>query len=479
MALIRKVSSQHGIKGFNVRNLPPQALTAIFGDEAVVFVEEDGEVNAIQAAPASWGLDRIDEPDLPLDGLFNNCQGGGAGVNIYIIDTGTLLSYGYHTKAWLAYDLLTNFECSSFTGINENHLEFAGRLDGANSISVMGYTQPDHSDWNDDNGHGTHCAGTAAGASVGVAPQATLVAVKVMDNNGSGSTSSVLAGIDFVRENSATNGGRNVASMSLAGGKSFTMNAAVASLRAAGTPIAVAAGNSNSDAKLSSPASEVTAITVGATDRTDARAVYSNYGAVVDIFAPGSDIFSAWISESNSYNTISGTSMAAPHVAGALASIWGNNPSATADGVEATMLGLAVQGKLSGIPRNTINLLLQVCDGGTNPPPPPSDCNVVNCEACVADDPANCASCQTGYLLSSGVCLACPANCDECSDAATCIVCSPGYNLEGGVCVQPVCSPIADVCLNAAPCDSNCCQCQRIKCQQRGPPQSVCTALLQ
>ena len=180
----------------------------------------------------------------------------------------------------------------------------------------------------DGHGHGTHCAGTVAGATFGLAKKATVVAVKVLGADGGGTNAGVIAGVQWAAADAA--GKRAVASMSLGGSRSEALNAAVAAAVAAGLPVVVAAGNSNADAADYSPASEPSAITVGATAADDARAYYSNYGEMLDVFAPGSAILSAYIGESNNVTkTLSGTSMAAPHVAGVAAYLLGMDESLT------------------------------------------------------------------------------------------------------------------------------------------------------
>lgn len=205
----------------------------------------------------------------------------------------------------------------------------------------------------DENGHGTHCAGTIAGASYGVASKANLVAVKVLDAEGSGSNSGVIGGIDFVGQNAKEN---SVLSMSLGGSKSEALNSAVESTISAGVTVVVAAGNDNADAADYSPASAKNAITVGATDDADNRAEFSNYGAVLDVFAPGVDIKSAWIGGKSASNTISGTSMATPHVAGLAAYLIGLGGLSSPADVAEKIQSLAISGAVQD-PKSTNNLL--------------------------------------------------------------------------------------------------------------------------
>ena len=274
-------------------------------------------------AAASWGLDRIDQRTLPLDGNITR-RVNGLGVTAYIIDT----------------------------GIYAGHSEFVGRV-------ATGYTAVnDGNGTNDCQGHGTHVSGTVAGTSFGVAPMATLVPVRVLDCAGSGSTAGVIAGIDWMIANHAA-GVPAVANMSLGGGASPALNDAVARAVADGIVMAVAAGNENADACGVSPASEPLAITVGATEANDARAYYSNYGTCVDIFAPGSAIVSAATSSPTASRTLSGTSMATPHVTGAAALLLGANPSMTPAAV-ASALSLNATPNVVTDPVGSVNLLLYI-----------------------------------------------------------------------------------------------------------------------
>jgi len=279
-------------------------------DNILDYVEEDGKVYAsckTQEKPASWGLDRLSERALDLaEDRFNYVDSAGSGVSVYIVDT----------------------------GIRTTHKEFGGR-------ASWGTNEVDNTD-TDCNGHGTHVAGTVGGTTHGVAKAAKVIAVKVLDCDGSGSYSGVIAGIQWVVRTATKPA---VANMSLGGGKSTSVNSAVAAAVDAGIPFVVAAGNDNSDASLYSPASEPKAITVGSTDigvsgqnSADIRSYFSNYGKLVDVFAPGSVITSAWYTSDTATNRISGTSMAAPHVAGAVALILGENKAFTPAQVVATII---------------------------------------------------------------------------------------------------------------------------------------------
>jgi subtilisin family serine protease len=359
---------------------------------------QDQLVYAINT-PGSWGQDRIDDPNLPLDEDYTPCLTGDPKVQVFVIDT----------------------------GIDRNHSEFKNSDGTSRVICGKDFTNT-NTCGDDDNFHGTHCAGTIGSYTYGVAPGVTLVPVKVLDKNGSGSYSWVIAGIDWVEKNSFT-GGPKVASMSLGGDKSAAVNQAVTNLRASGVPVAVAAGNSNRDARFYSPASEPTAITVGSTDKNDARSSYSNYGSVVDIFAPGRDITSTYPNNSN--GTISGTSMATPHVAGALALLMGSvngMKGMNADDAESELKTSAVA-KVTNLPRRvpTTNLLLQVENGDCQV------CNILNCQTC---NGTQCSWCAPGYELDSGVCEILPSCLNRgssCSSTDTC--CQPYKCRRNGKCL--------------------------------------------
>ena len=281
----------------------------------------------------TWGLDRIDQRDLPLNNSYTDGTEG-AGVHAYIIDT----------------------------GIRATHAEFTGRIGNAYDAVTAGGTA------NDCNGHGTHVASTVGGTTYGVADKVTLHAVRVLSCAGSGSNAGVIAGVDWVSRNAIRPA---VANMSLGGGISSALDTAVSNAIASGITFVLAAGNDNQNACNYSPARTASAITVGATTNTDARASYSNYGTCLDLFAPGSNITSAWISSDSATNTISGTSMASPHVAGAAALRLAATPTATPQQVRDAIVNSATAGKVVNPGTGSPNRLLFTNSGSPEPPPPP------------------------------------------------------------------------------------------------------------
>jgi PKD repeat protein len=276
------------------------ARMGLLRDNRVVRIEHDGIVTTAATTQnnATWGLDRIDQRNLPLNTQYVY-ENDGTGVTAYILDT----------------------------GIRSTHQEFGNRV-------TLGYSAFSGSA-EDCNGHGTHVAGTVGGSVYGVAKNVKLVAVRILDCNGSGSFSGVIAGMEWVADNAS---GPSVANMSLTGGASTSINDAVQYMVNAGVPVVVAAGNGNragrgQDACGYSPAGSPGAYTIGATSNNDSKTSFSNYGDCVDMFAPGSGITAAWFTSNTAINTISGTSMAAPHVAGVAALYLQGNPTATAQAV--------------------------------------------------------------------------------------------------------------------------------------------------
>jgi subtilisin family serine protease len=334
----------HALRGFAAR-LPEAALPALRAHPQVAWIEEDQPVHAISTtqADATWGIDRIDQRDRPLSTTYTYANRG-TGVRAYILDT----------------------------GIRYSHAEFGGRA--SFGFDAFG------GDGNDCNGHGTHVAGTVGGTVYGVAKGVSLVAVRVLDCRGSGTTAGVIAGVDWVTANHVKPA---VANMSLGGGASSSLDAAVAGSIAAGVTYGLAAGNGDflgrpQDACASSPARVAAGLTVGSTTSSDAESSFSNYGTCVDLLAPGSSITSAWYQGDTQLNTISGTSMATPHVVGAAALVLAAEPTRTPAQVAAALTGNASTGKITLHARSssggTPNLLLFtgfVGGGGSEPPPPP------------------------------------------------------------------------------------------------------------
>lgn len=280
---------QHALNGFAVE-MTEEDAERLSQDFRVKYVEEDGIVtaDATQNNPP-WGLNRIDQRNLPLNTTYVY-NWTGSGVRVYVIDT----------------------------GIRTTHTQFGGRA--SNVFDAFGGSGADC------HGHGTHVSGTVGGSTYGVAKSSLLRGVRVLDCNGSGSNSGVIAGVDWVRLNHIAPA---VANMSLGGGASSAVDTAVNNLHNANVAVAVAAGNSNTNACNSSPARAVNAITVGSTTTTDARSSFSNFGTCLDLFAPGSSIPSAWFTSNTATATLSGTSMASPHVAGVAALYKQANPSAS------------------------------------------------------------------------------------------------------------------------------------------------------
>jgi subtilisin family serine protease len=309
---------QHALNGFAV-NMSEADAEALSQDFRVKFVEEDSIVTAdVTQTNPPWGLDRIDQRNRPLSASYTY-NWTGAGVRAYVIDT----------------------------GIRTAHTQFGGRA--SNVFDAFG------GNGQDCNGHGTHVAGTIGGSTYGVAKSSLPRGVRVLNCSGSGSNSGVIAGVDWVRLNHIAPA---VANMSLGGGISSALDTAVNNLHNANVTIAVAAGNSNADACNSSPARAANAITVGSTTTTDARSSFSNFGTCLDIFAPGSGILSAWFTSNTATATLSGTSMASPHVAGAAALYKQANPSASSTTIRNALVNNATTNVISNVGTGSPNRLL-------------------------------------------------------------------------------------------------------------------------
>jgi len=317
-----KVQSVFGnlLVGFTVA-LSEAQLASLRQAPEVNYIEQDRVAYAYQTeqSNATWGIDRVDQRDLPLDSKYRYVTDG-EGVDAYIFDT----------------------------GIRYSHTEFGGRAKLGRS-----YYGDDGSDLN---GHGTHVAGTVGGTVYGVAKKATLISMKVLGDNGSGSFSNIINGLDWVRANKT---GPSVINMSLGGsGTSSTLNTAIKNLLDAGVPVIVAAGNSNTDASGFTPANAPEAFAVGSTTSTDARSSFSNFGSTVKLFAPGSSIRAAYYRSDTDFASLSGTSMASPHAAGVAALYMSSNPSATGKQVYDYLVNGATPDKVGNAGSGSPNLLL-------------------------------------------------------------------------------------------------------------------------
>ncbi|MBI2795880.1 MAG: S8 family peptidase [Gemmatimonadetes bacterium] len=328
--VMRSVIPMPGVQVRHVYGAALNGFAATLSDAAreqlaanpdVDYIEPDQVMSAVTTeAGATWGIDRIDQRSLPLSTTYSY-TGTGAGITVYIIDTGILFTHAeFGGRASLGYDAVG---------------------DGRNGV--------------DCNGHGTHVSGTVGGTVYGVAKGVALKAVRVLNCSGSGTNSGVIAGVDWV---TANHGAGAVANMSLGGGASTALDNAVTNSVNSGVTYAIAAGNSNRDACRYSPARAPAAITVGATTSSDARASYSNYGSCLDLFAPGSGVTSAWNTSPTATNTISGTSMASPHVAGVAALYRAANPGVSPAAVASALVANATLGVVGGAGRSSPNRLL-------------------------------------------------------------------------------------------------------------------------
>ncbi len=335
---------EHALQGFAAR-LPEGKAAALRRNPDVLLVEQDTVVTVADTQTgATWGLDRSDQRSRPLDGSYTDGNEG-AGAHVYVVDTGVL----------------------------GTHAEFTGRMgNGYDAVTPGGQRhrlqRPRHA-------RGRH----AAGATYGIADKAVVHPVRVLGCNGSGTDSGVIAGVDWVRANHVTPA---VANTSLGGGASSALDTAVGNAISAGVTFAVAAGNDNDNANAcgGSPSRVPAAVTVGATTSTDARSSFSDFGSCLDLFAPGSSITSAWNTGTTATNTISGTSMATPHVAGAAALLLSATPGASPAAVRDALVSRATAGAVTGAGTGSPTGLLYVgpVDGGTTPPPPPASSALVN-----------------------------------------------------------------------------------------------------
>ncbi|MBB5955898.1 subtilisin-like proprotein convertase family protein [Saccharothrix tamanrassetensis] len=324
------------INGYSAEMTLAQAK-AVAADPAVASVEQAYRmvVQDTQNNPPNWGDDRIDQRDLPLNGSFNYPSNPGQGAHVYVLDT----------------------------GINASHVDFSGRIAaGADLVDNDSTPQDCH-------GHGTHVAGTAAGTTYGIAKKATVHAVRVLDCQGSGANDDIIAGINWVKNNAVKPAVVNYSIGCSQRCSDASVDNAVRSLISSGIQFVQAAGNSTDDACYYSPQAVPEAITVGNANRTDNRSSSSNHGTCLDLFAPGENIVSASHSGNTGSATMTGTSMASPHVAGAAAVYLAKNPSASSAAVRDALVGNATPNKLSGIGSSPNRLLYTAFMNGTTPPP--------------------------------------------------------------------------------------------------------------
>ncbi|XP_030849859.1 uncharacterized protein LOC115918904 [Strongylocentrotus purpuratus] len=312
----------HAIKGFSAR-LSDELVEIVSGLDAVDFIHQ--ETIFREQSIASWGIDRVDQRDLPLDDSYTT-NGDGSGVHVYVIDT----------------------------GVNVMHDDLAGRVEVGFDSRLDDPNDPQYGI--DCNGHGSHCSGTVAGTTYGVAKGATIVGVRALSCVGFGLLTDITAAYEYVTVNAIKPA---VASMSLGGAKNPFVDRATQGMIDSGVIVSVAAGNSDTDACTFSPANVPEAITAAASDINDVRAYFSNYGSCIDIFAPGVEITSIWYEDATATYVASGTSMACPHVSGAAAVVLGNNPTFTVSHVTAALVNGATRDKITD-PKGSPNRLLYV-----------------------------------------------------------------------------------------------------------------------
>ncbi|MCM0676957.1 S8 family serine peptidase [Micromonospora phytophila] len=378
------------LRGFEVR-VGAGAAARIAADPAVAYVEQNHTVSiaGTQANPPSWGLDRIDQRALPLNSSYTY-PNTASNVHAYIIDT----------------------------GIKFTHNDFGGR-------ATSGFDAVDGGAADDCNGHGTHVAGTVGGTAYGVAKGVQLVGVRVLNCSGSGTNAGVIAGVDWVTQNAIKPA---VANMSLGGGANSTLDTAVRNSVNSGVTYGLAAGNdTGANACNTSPARTAEGITVGSTTSSDARSSFSNIGTCLDIFAPGSSITSAWYTSNTATNTISGTSMATPHVVGAAALLASANPSWTPQQVRDALVNNATSGVVGNAGTGSPNKLLYVGDGTTPPPPPPPP------PGCTGTNGTDVAIPDAGSAVSSSITI---AGCGRAASATSSVAVNIVHTYRGDLVVD-------------------------------------------
>ncbi|KAK9708546.1 hypothetical protein K7432_009567 [Basidiobolus ranarum] len=326
-SLKNELKSKFSLESFNAYagTLSQALVSELKSNSDVEFIEAEQvfTISGVQTSPPSWGLPRISQQALDASAPYNYPDSAGEGVDVYIIDT----------------------------GINVNHTDFGGR-----ATLPISFIEGEATD--DLNGHGTHVSGTVGGTSYGVAKKANLIGVKVLSGSGSGTTSGVIAGVNWVTQQAKASGRKSVANMSLGGGNSESLKQAVDAAVKAGVTFIVAAGNESQDACSVSPANAESAFAVGATSITDAASSFSNYGKCVKLSAPGQDITSAWIGGSSASKKISGTSMASPHVAGVAALYLSQGGVGSPAEVYSALVSKATKDVITGLKEATPNLLV-------------------------------------------------------------------------------------------------------------------------
>ena len=323
--------------------LPQQAVEHLKADPKVYSVEKDGVVSIDNSM---WGLDRINQRRLPLDGTTSPDENAGEGAIVYVVDT----------------------------GVAPRHDQFRSTASRTSRVIGGASFVQDGNGWYDCNGHGTHCASTVAGKTCGVAPQAKIISVRVLGCSGVGSYGDMIAGLDWIMRDVKRRGTtKAVVSMSLGGASSAAMDQAVDNVAASGVPVVVAAGNENKDACNYSPARARLAVSVASSDRRDRKSSFSNYGKCVDIVAPGSDIIGADFRSRSGLKSLSGTSMACPHVAGAIAAA---SRDRTSNDAQKAVMGMATPKIIQGLdaPLLYVSSSMTPLPIPSPTPPPQSTC---------------------------------------------------------------------------------------------------------